>query len=74
MLAMGITGIVLICMAIMRDILRTPYLSPYFKARELATKTQLDVIDPVPGSVCDWDFGVGINDHKILFYAFRKNG
>ncbi|KPJ94824.1 MAG: hypothetical protein AMJ53_04330 [Gammaproteobacteria bacterium SG8_11] len=44
MLAMGITGIVVIFMAIIRDILRTAYLSPYFKAGELATKTQLDVL------------------------------
>ena len=43
-LAMGITGIVVIFMAIIRDILRTAYLSPYFKAGELATKTQLDVL------------------------------
>ena len=41
-LAMEITGIVVVFMAIIRDILRTAYLSPYFKAGELATKTQLD--------------------------------
>ena len=44
MWAMGITEIVVIFMAIIRDILRTAYLSPYFKAGELATKTQLDVL------------------------------
>ena len=43
-LAMGITGVVGVFMAIIRDILRTIYLSPYFKAVELATKTQLDLL------------------------------
>jgi hypothetical protein len=43
-LAMGITRIVVIFMAMIRDILRAAYLSPYFKAGELATKTQLDVL------------------------------
>jgi hypothetical protein len=43
-LAMGITAIVVVFMAIIRDILRTAYLSPYFKASQLATKTQLDVL------------------------------
>ena len=42
MLAMGITEVVVVFMPIMRDILRTAYLTPYFKAGELATKTQLD--------------------------------
>ena len=44
MWAMEITGIVAVFMAIIRDILRTSYLSPYFKAGELATKTQVDVL------------------------------
>ncbi len=44
MLAMGITGIVVIFMAIIRDILRTAYLSPYFKVSELRIKTQFDVL------------------------------
>ena len=44
MWAMGITGVVAVFMAIIRDILQTAYLSPYFKAGELATKTQLDVL------------------------------
>ncbi|MCB0260677.1 MAG: hypothetical protein KDH97_11785 [Calditrichaeota bacterium] len=42
--AMGITGVVVIFMAMMRDVLRTAYLSPYFKASELPVKTQLDVL------------------------------
>ena len=42
--AMGITGIVVVFMAIMRDILRTAYLSPYFKSSDLVVKTQLDVL------------------------------
>ena len=44
MLAMRITGIVGVFMAIIRDILRTAYLSPYFKAGELATKTSDKII------------------------------
>ena len=43
-LAMGIAGIEGVFTAIIRDILRTAYLSPYFRAGELATKTQLDVL------------------------------
>jgi hypothetical protein len=44
LLAMGITGVVGVFMAIIRDILRTTYLSPYFKAGELATKTSDKII------------------------------
>ena len=44
MLAMGITGIVGVFMTIIRDILRTAYLSPYFKAGELTTKTSDKII------------------------------
>ncbi|RMF56687.1 MAG: hypothetical protein D6748_12950 [Calditrichaeota bacterium] len=43
-IAMGIIGIVVIFMAIMRDILRTASLSPYYKASELAVNTQFDVL------------------------------
>jgi hypothetical protein len=42
--AIGLTGVVLIAMAIMRDILRDSYLAPYFKAGDLAVKTQWGVL------------------------------
>jgi hypothetical protein len=43
-IAMGITVIVVAVMAIMRDMLRTSYLSPYFNAGAQATDTQWDVL------------------------------
>ena len=42
--AMGLTALVLVAMAIMRDILRSSYLAPYFKAENLAVKTQWGVL------------------------------
>lgn len=43
-LAIGLTSIVVVAMAIMRDILRDSFLAPYFKGSALATKTQWDVL------------------------------
>jgi cytochrome b561 len=36
----GITGLVILSMSVMRDILRDAYLQPYFHPREFAVKTQ----------------------------------
>ncbi len=41
---MTIIGVIVVLMAIMRDILRDSYLAPLFKASTLATKTQWDVL------------------------------
>ena len=40
----GLTGIVVVFMTLMRDILRGAYLSAYFQPAALATKTQWDVL------------------------------
>jgi hypothetical protein len=43
-IAMGITVVVVAIMAVMRDLLRSSYLSPYFSAGAQATDTQWDVL------------------------------
>lgn len=39
----GITGVVILCMSVMRDILRDAYLKPYFHPDQFAVKTQWSV-------------------------------
>ena len=44
LLAIVLTGVVIVFMAIWRDVLRNAYLAPFFKGDELAVKTQADVL------------------------------
>jgi hypothetical protein len=39
----GITGVVILSMSVMRDILRDAYLKPYFHSEQFAVKTQWSV-------------------------------
>lgn len=40
----GILGVVILCMSVMRDILRDAYLKPWFRPEEFAVKTQWSVL------------------------------